>query len=113
VCSLTTERVLPDRLSYATSKAALESITRYSASEWGVHGIRVNAVSPGYIETRQTQWAPDDPRALAKQRAIAELPLRRAGQPSDIARTVLYLASSLASYVTGQTIFVGGGWDLN
>jgi len=112
IVSLVTEKVLPQRLSYATSKAALENITRYTANEWGPYGIRVNAISPGYIDTRLTQWPQDDPRAVAKRAAIASLALRRAGTPEDIAHTVLYLSSPLASYVTGQIIYVGGGWQL-
>ncbi|GLY88855.1 SDR family NAD(P)-dependent oxidoreductase [Actinoallomurus iriomotensis] len=112
ITSLVTEKALPQRLSYATSKAALENVTRYCAQEWGPHGIRVNAVSPGYIDTRLTQWSEDDPRAVAKRAVVGTLPLRRTGGVDDIAATVLYLASPLAAYVTGQTVFVDGGWHL-
>ncbi|MBM9468742.1 SDR family NAD(P)-dependent oxidoreductase [Nakamurella leprariae] len=113
ITSLVTEKALPQRLSYSTSKAGLENVTRACAQEWGPCGIRVNAVSPGYIETRLTQWAEDDPRAVAKQQTLSQLALRRAGSPEDIATTVLYLASPLAGYVTGQTVFVDGGWHLS
>lgn len=112
ITSLVTEKALPQRLSYSTSKAALENITRYCAQEWGSRGVRVNAVSPGYIDTRLTQWADDDPRAAAKRSTLAGLALPRAGSTDEIANTVLYLASPLASYVTGQTVFVDGGWHL-
>jgi NAD(P)-dependent dehydrogenase (short-subunit alcohol dehydrogenase family) len=112
IVSLVTEKALPQRLSYSTSKAALENITRYTATEWGPHGIRVNAISPGYIETRLTAWPDDDPRAVSKRATLAALPLRRAGTTEDIAHTVLYLASPLSSYVTGQTIYLAGGWQL-
>ena len=112
VTSLVAARALPQRLSYATSKAALENVTRYTAAEWAPLGIRVNAVAPGYIDTRLTAWPDDDPRAVAKKATLATLPMRRAGSPGDIARTVLYLVSSLSAYTVGQTVFVDGGWHL-
>lgn len=112
ITSLVSEKVLPQRLSYATSKAALENVTRYCAQEWGPHGVRVNAVSPGYIDTRLTQWAPDDPRTAAKEESLARLALPRAGTVADIATTVLFLAGPQAAYITGQTVFVDGGWHL-
>jgi NAD(P)-dependent dehydrogenase (short-subunit alcohol dehydrogenase family) len=112
ITSLVTEKVMPERLSYSTSKAALGNVTRHMAQEWGPRGIRVNAVSPGYIDSRLTQWAADDPRQISKLATVGTLALRRLGQASDIAQTVLYLVSPLASYVTGQTIFVDGGWHL-
>lgn len=112
ITSLVTEKVLPERLSYSTSKAALGNVTRHMAQEWGPRGIRVNAVSPGYIDSRLTQWPDDDPRQVSKLATMSGLALRRLGQAADIANTVLYLVSPLASYVTGQTIFVDGGWHL-
>ncbi len=112
IVSLVTEKALPQRLSYSTSKAALENVTRYTAAEWGPRGIRVNAISPGYIETRLTQWPDDDPRAVHKRATLATMPLRRGGTPEDIAHTVLYLSSPLASYVTGQVVYLDGGWHL-
>lgn len=112
ITSLVSELALPQRMSYATSKAALEHVTRQSAQEWGRHGIRVNAVSPGYIHTRLTAWPADDPRAVAKQAALSELALPREGTVDDIARAVLFLCSSLAGYTTGQTLYVDGGWHI-
>ncbi len=112
ITSLVTDKVLPDRLSYSTSKAALENVTRYAAQEWGPRGIRVNAISAGYIDTRLTQWAEDDPRMIAKRGTLGALALPRAGTADDIAHTVLYLSSPLASYVTGQVVLVDGGWHL-
>ena len=87
-------------------------MTRYAAQEWGPRGIRVNAISPGYIDTRLTQWADDDPRMIAKRATLGALALPRTGTVDDIAHTVLYLSSPLASYVTGQVVLVDGGWHL-
>jgi NAD(P)-dependent dehydrogenase (short-subunit alcohol dehydrogenase family) len=112
ITSLVVEKSVRDRLSYAASKAALTSATRYAAAEWGSSGIRVNAVSPGYIETRLTAWPPEDPRQVAKQQSLRAIPLARFGQPEDIAAAVLFLASPMAAYVTGVTLFVDGGWSL-
>ena len=112
ITSFATVKALPLRLSYAASKAALENVTQYTAREWGPRGIRVNAVSPGYIDTRLTQWPEDDPRTAGKSATLATLPLPRIGTPTDIANTVLYLSSPLASYVTGQSILVDGGWHV-
>ena len=111
--SMVTQKALPQRLSYATSKAALENVTRYCAQEWGPRGVRVNAVSPGYIDTRLTQWAEDDPRTAAKRESVARLPVPRSGTVDDIAGVVLFLASPQAAYVTGQTVFVDGGWHVS
>lgn len=112
ISSLVVDKVLPLRLSYAASKAAIESVTRYAAQEWGPRGIRVNAISPGYIETRLTRWPAGDPREVAKQQTLRSLALPRAGTVDDIADTVLYLSSSLSSYVTGHVVRVDGGWHL-
>ncbi|GAB4071458.1 3-oxoacyl-ACP reductase FabG [Angustibacter speluncae] len=112
VTSLVLDKTVPERTTYAASKAALASLTRYAAADWGSHGIRVNAVAPGYIDTRLTAWAEDDPRYAAKQRSLAQIPLGRFGQPQDVAHAVLLLLSPLAAYVTGETLFVDGGWAL-
>lgn len=113
VGSLVTQKILPERIAYATSKAAVANLTRYCAQEWGPHGIRVNAVSPGYVDSRLTAWAEDDPRAVARRAVVDGLPLRRGGTSDDVARTVLYLASPLAAYVTGETVLLDGGWHLS
>ena len=112
VVSLVVVKAVPERLSYAASKAALETATRYMALDWGGAGIRVNAVSPGYIETRLTAWSAEDPRQLAKQASLRSIPMARFGQPEDVARVVLFLSSPLAAYVTGTTVYVDGGWHV-
>ncbi len=92
----------PHEASYGASKLALEGLSRTAAAELGQYGITVNIVSPGPI---QTGWiTPELEAALAQS-----TPLRRIGQPDDIADVVVFLASQQARWVTGQTVHVGGG----
>jgi 3-oxoacyl-[acyl-carrier protein] reductase len=90
---------------YAASKAGLIGLTKSAAKELAGRGITVNAVAPGYIETEMTEKLPQ----TAKDAFLANIPLKRAGTPEDIARTVAFLASEEASYITGQIIGVDGG----
>lgn len=90
---------------YAASKAGLIGFTKSVAQELGSRNIRCNAIAPGFIETEMTAKLPDDVRVDW----IADIPLKRAGQPDDVANVALFLASDLSSYVTGQVISVCGG----
>ncbi len=90
---------------YAAAKAGIIGFSKSLAREVGSRGITVNVVAPGFIETDMTRAMGDDQRAkLAEQ-----IPLRRLGDPADIAAAVLYLASPGAGYVTGETLNVNGG----
>jgi meso-butanediol dehydrogenase / (S,S)-butanediol dehydrogenase / diacetyl reductase len=90
---------------YASTKAALNNLTRAMALDHGVDGIRVNAVAPGFIETPRTAAVPD-----ARRDAIAQAtPLRRTGLPEEVASAVAFLASEDASYITGVILPVDGG----
>jgi len=93
--------------SYAASKAALLSLTRTLAAEWGPGGIRVNAVAPGPTETEMTAAM----RAVPEMHAhyAQRIPLRRWGRPQEMAATAVFLASDEASFITGQTLIVDGG----
>ncbi len=93
---------------YSASKAALMRWSEATASEWGEFGIRVNCVGPGFIKTDETRGVWDDPEALA--RVVATTPVRRIGAPEEIGYAALFLASDAAAYVTGQTLYVDGGW---
>ena len=90
---------------YAASKAGIIGLTKSLAKEVAVRGITVNAVAPGFVETAMTADLSDD----IKDKAIEAIPLGRMGEPEDIAKAVAFLASSDASYITGQTLVVDGG----
>lgn len=90
---------------YAASKAGVIGLTKSVAKEFGSRNIQVNAVAPGYIETEMTKNLPD----TAKQTFVSAIPLQRAGQADDVANIVLFLASPLSDYVTGQVVHVDGG----
>jgi 3-oxoacyl-[acyl-carrier protein] reductase len=92
------------QFNYAVSKGGVIGCTRALALAYAPR-IRVNAVAPGFIESEMTAAMPGHVR----ERVIASVPLARAGQPSDIARTVRWLGSQDAGYVTGQVIYVCGG----
>lgn len=92
---------------YGISKAAEASLARNLAVEWGPKNIRVNALAPGLIKTDFARALWEDPVRL--KRAENQTPLRRIGDPIDIAGTALFLASDAAAYMTGQTIVADGG----
>ncbi len=94
---------------YVGTKFAVRGLTKTAAKEWGRHGIRVNSVHPGLIETPMTEniKAFTDPEI--RQKAERNIPLGRVGQSADIASMVLYLASDESSYCTGQEFVVDGG----
>ncbi|MCB0779773.1 MAG: SDR family oxidoreductase [Flavobacteriales bacterium] len=93
---------------YAMSKAALLQFTRSLAVEWAPDGIRVNAVAPWYIRTPLTQPVLEDPTRL--ERILARTPMRRVGEPQEVAAAVAFLAMDRSSYITGQCLVVDGGF---
>jgi len=95
---------------YDASKAGLVGLTRHLASLWGQHGIRVNAVCPGFIQTRfiGSKWTPDRVEALHR-----DIALGRVGRAEEIASVALFLASDESSYVTGAAIVADGGWTMH
>jgi NAD(P)-dependent dehydrogenase (short-subunit alcohol dehydrogenase family) len=96
---------------YAAANSGLVGMTRSLALDWGPHGIRVNAVAPGYIRTRLVQDSIDrnpDP-AAAEQSMVRGIALRRIGEPVEIANVIRFLASDDASYISGTTIHIDGG----
>jgi NAD(P)-dependent dehydrogenase (short-subunit alcohol dehydrogenase family) len=96
------------RSTYGISKAGLAQMTRMLAIEWAEHGIRVNAVAPGTVDTpSRAEYFASHPDA--KQAMIERIPFRRFASPAEVAGLVCYLASPLAAYITGQTVVMDGG----
>jgi NAD(P)-dependent dehydrogenase (short-subunit alcohol dehydrogenase family) len=93
---------------YAATKAALCGLTVALAGEWAPHGVRVNTVAPGYIATAMNQTTRQD-RAFVDA-VHRRTPMGRFGTPEEVAWAVTFLASNRAAYITGQTLFVDGGW---
>jgi NAD(P)-dependent dehydrogenase (short-subunit alcohol dehydrogenase family) len=92
---------------YGISKAAVAALARQLAAEWGPQGVRVNALAPGLIRTEFSRALWEDPERL--RRAEERTPLRRLGEPADIAGVALFLAAPASAYLTGQAIVVDGG----
>ena len=105
IASVSGVQSAPQHSAYGAAKAGLVNLVKSYAIEWAPHGIRVNAVAPGTIVTPRR---PDSPEQRQRLEASA-IPMRRRGQPSEIANAVLFLASDLASYMTGTQIVVDGG----
>lgn len=103
--SVVAEAGNPGQAAYSSSKAALIGLTKTLAREYASRGITVNAVAPGYIDTDMTSSLSDD----VKKAITAETPLGRVGSAHEVAAAVTFLASSEASYITGQVLRVNGG----
>jgi NAD(P)-dependent dehydrogenase (short-subunit alcohol dehydrogenase family) len=103
---------IPKRLSYSAAKAGIEGLTRVLAVEWAPTGIRVNAVAPGYTMTKRMEGTIAS-GLLDESQVTRLVPMKRFAHPSEIANAVYFLASPLASYITGQTLYVDGGAIVN
>ena len=95
-----------DSAVYSATKAAMISLTKSFARNYGEFGVTANAVAPGFVDSFMTSHVPDDLRAAY----TSQIPLGRASQPEEIASVVAFLAGDGASFVTGATIDVNGGW---
>ena len=98
---------VPRYAAYCASKAAVEALTRSLAVEWARHGIQVNCLAPGYVNT-------DIPReAMADEKLrtlfLSRVPARRIGEPEEVATLAVYLASAASDFMTGQTVYLDGG----
>lgn len=106
--SIQAGKVLPGRTHYAPSKLAIEALTRNMSAEVTPSGVRVNCVHPGLIDTPMTEWVMKSPELLSG--ILAQISVGRAGNPREIGTVVAFLCSDEASYVTGQSLYVDGGW---
>jgi glucose 1-dehydrogenase/3-oxoacyl-[acyl-carrier protein] reductase len=107
--SIQAAKVLPGRTHYAPTKLGLEALTRNMSAEVTPQGIRVNCVHPGLIDTDMTAWVMKSPDILPL--VLQQISLGRAGEPREIGRVVAFFASDEASYLTGQSVHVDGGWE--
>lgn len=92
---------------YAASKAGVHMLVRTLGETWARHNIRINGIAPGLVETKLTKVTTSMPERLERQ--LGKIPMRRIGTPADMAGPALFLASDLASYMTGQILVVDGG----
>ena len=100
----------PRNPAYGASKAAVVQLTKSLAIAWAGDGIRVNAVAPGFIVTEQSARSRTDPDHV---KGVAErTPMKRWGQPEDIAGTILFLASPASRFMTGACLLVDGGYSI-
>jgi NAD(P)-dependent dehydrogenase (short-subunit alcohol dehydrogenase family) len=111
ITSLGAERAFPNNPAYIASKGGLKMLTKFYAKSLGKYGVRVNNVGPGYIETNMTRnsYSDETKRANISQHTL----LGRWGSPSDVADVCLFLCSNESRYITGQDIYVDGGWTAN
>jgi NAD(P)-dependent dehydrogenase (short-subunit alcohol dehydrogenase family) len=109
IASVTSFNAFPRRAAYATAKAGLVMLTKVLAAEWAPGGVRVNAIAPGYVRTDLVQGLADGGQIdlAAIQRRT---PMGRLAEPAEIAGAAVFLASDEASFITGETLVVDGGW---
>ncbi|MHB8617965.1 MAG: SDR family NAD(P)-dependent oxidoreductase [Chloroflexota bacterium] len=108
ITSINAHVAFPGAAHYIASKGALRMLSAAMARDLAEHGIRVNAVAPGVIDTPMSAASLSDPERRAWM--LNHIPLGRAGTPADVAESVLFLAADESAYITGSTIVVDGGW---
>lgn len=109
ISSAAAEVAIPAYLAYGVSKAGLNIVTKYLASEWGTDKITVNAVSPAFVRTDMAEQVFARMPELYEDQ-IGRVPVRRMGEPTEIAAAVVYLASPRAGFTTGEVLHVDGGY---
>ncbi len=108
ICSLASEVGIPRAAPYGASKSGLVGMTRALAAEWAGRGIRVNGIGPGYFRTDMTEVFYADEGWQAAM--LPKIPMRRFGALEDLGGTAVYLCSAASAYVTGQVVYVDGGY---
>jgi NAD(P)-dependent dehydrogenase (short-subunit alcohol dehydrogenase family) len=108
ICSLTSEVGVPTAAAYGASKSGLLGMTRALAAEWAPRGIRVNGIGPGYFRTALTDVFYRD--AKWQEAMLAKIPMRRFGHTDDLVGAAVFLCSDAAAYITGQCLYIDGGY---
>lgn len=98
----------PRQIAYCVTKGGILQLTKVLAIEWARHNIQVNAIGPAYLETELTKGMRES--KVISEDLLRKTPMGRFGKPEEVVGAALYLASDASSYVTGQTLFVDGGW---
>jgi NAD(P)-dependent dehydrogenase (short-subunit alcohol dehydrogenase family) len=106
--SLLSEIGVPLIPPYAASKGAIRQLTKAWAVEWAKYNIRVNAIGPGYMRTEMTETLYHDKERF--DRVMSRVAIKRWGTPDDMKGAVVFLASRASGYITGQVIYIDGGW---
>lgn len=108
IASLTSQLGLPNMVAYCAAKGAIVQLTKALANELAPYGINANAIGPGYYETAMTKPIFED--TAYAQKLLSRIPVNRFGLPQDLAGTAVFLASEASDYVTGQVLYVDGGF---
>lgn len=109
ISSIAARTAITGSVAYCASKAGVDMVTKVLAVEWARHGVQVNAIGPAYIETPLVK-AITDVRADFADNIRRRTPMARLGKPDEIVGAAIFLASGAASYMTGETVMVDGGW---
>lgn len=109
ISSIASRQALTDSIAYAASKGGVNMLTKTFAIEWAERGVRVNAIAPAYMETPLVKEIKNH-RADFAENIMQRTPMKRMGDPQEVVGAAIFLASDAASYITGETIFVDGGW---
>lgn len=112
IASVTGRLGSPGRASYAAAKTGIEALSRTLAVEWAPQNIRVNAIAPGWVMTAPIRRAIDE-GIVDGESMYSRIPLRRLGEPHEIAKAVAYLSSDDSSYMTGHTLVLDGGFSIS
>lgn len=111
--SISSDIAQHDQVQYDSTKGSVKMTTRGAALEYAEHGIRINGVAPGQIATEFTEgWSEQAHEMVAENELLKPVPLGRAGTPEDVAGAYLFLASDDGRYVTGELLYVDGGWQI-
>jgi glucose 1-dehydrogenase len=110
IASIEAPRPQPNHIAYSASKGALVMLTKAMALDLAPHGVRVNAIGPGVIETAINASLRADP--VRSERLRSQIPLGRFGAPQEVAKVIAFLVSDEASYITGELVLVDGGWAI-